>query len=310
LELIPTNRNSNTKKYKEMITLFNDGSTVPAAYVTVGRQRVKQYGNTVYLNNGNEFEIELFNPTTSKVLAKIELNGVSLGSGIVLRPGERVFLERYLNEAKRFLFETYEVDGNNPSVQKAIMDNGKVSVKFYSEYINYGITYTGGSVWTTTPSWGTPVYSYYNSKTIGGGIGSSGGRKYSKSANLTGTLQSSGNSVFTCSTNFTSPGINTYEKDMSMQGPELQSMSFAGAASADMAPIETGRIEKGSNSNQAFTYDSTSFNTWWSWSSEWKILPVSQKPVVQEDLKVYCTKCGARRRKPSDNFCAKCGTKF
>jgi len=64
-----------------MKTLFNDGSTVPTAFVTKGRQRVKQYdGNAVFLNNGDEFEIELFNLTTNKVLAKIELNGVSLGS--------------------------------------------------------------------------------------------------------------------------------------------------------------------------------------------------------------------------------------
>jgi hypothetical protein len=59
---------------------------------------------TVYLNNGDEFEIELFNPTISKVMAKIDLNGISIGPGVVLRPGERVFLERYINEAKKFLF--------------------------------------------------------------------------------------------------------------------------------------------------------------------------------------------------------------
>jgi len=49
--------------------------TEPCAYVTKGRQRLKQYGNTVYLNNRDEFEIELYNPTTSKVLAEITLNG-------------------------------------------------------------------------------------------------------------------------------------------------------------------------------------------------------------------------------------------
>ena len=83
----------------------NYGSTEPTAFVTKGRQRVKQYNNdSVYLNNGNEFELELFNPTTSKVMAKIELNGISIGAGIVLRPGERVFIERYLDEAKKFMF--------------------------------------------------------------------------------------------------------------------------------------------------------------------------------------------------------------
>ena len=45
--------------------------TVPTVFVTKGRQRVKQYGNTIYLKNGDEFEIELFNPTTGKVLKEL-----------------------------------------------------------------------------------------------------------------------------------------------------------------------------------------------------------------------------------------------
>lgn len=280
-----------------MVTLFNDGSTVPAAFVTVGRQRVKQYGNTVYLNNGNEFEIELFNPTTSKVLAKIELNGVSLGSGIVLRPGERVFLERYLNEAKRFLFETYEVDGNNPGVQQAIANNGQVSVKFYSEYVNYGTTYSG---WATT--WGTynPLYYYGNNTfTSHSNIGST----RSKSLN-------SDESTFTYSANLA--GGQSGDNSINAMGfMDLGAdVEFASGAPAAADPIETGRIEKGSVSNQGFTYDSTTFNTWWSWSSEWKILPSSQKPFVKEDIVLYCTKCQRKRRKDSDIFCPKCGTKY
>jgi len=284
-----------------MVTLFNDGSTVPAAYVTVGRQRVKQYGNSVYLNNGNEFEIELFNPTTSKVLAKIELNGVSLGSGIVLRPGERVFLERYLNEAKRFLFETYEVDGNNPGVQKAIANNGDVSVKFYSEYINYGITYTGGSSWTTYwPTWtttnatfGNPTYTSSNTQPFG--------KRYKSSGIKSSKSLPNDNNVYSCNmASLDGMGFTDFSSDV----------EIASSAPAAAAPIETGRIEKGTNSNQNFTYDSTTFNTWWSWSSEWKILPVSQKPLVREDIKVYCTKCGTKRRKPSDKFCPKDGVKY
>ncbi len=107
------------------------GWVVPQSFITKSKQRLKQHVDTVYLKNGDEFEIELFNPTQNKVLAKIELNGVSIGSGIVLRPGERVFLERYLDDAKKFLFETYIVNGNNNDVQQAIAKNGDVTVKFY-----------------------------------------------------------------------------------------------------------------------------------------------------------------------------------
>jgi hypothetical protein len=112
---------------------INSGVAVPQSFITKNKQRVKQYADTVYLENGDEFELELFNPTQNKVLAKIELNGTSIGSGVVLRPGERVFLERYLNEPKKFKYDTYFVDDNNPSVDAAIKQNGDVMVSFYDE---------------------------------------------------------------------------------------------------------------------------------------------------------------------------------
>ena len=46
----------------------------PTAYVTVGRQRLKQNNDTVYLNDGNEFEVEMFNPTTKPILAKLNIS--------------------------------------------------------------------------------------------------------------------------------------------------------------------------------------------------------------------------------------------
>lgn len=248
-----------------MKTLFNDGSSVPTAFVARGRQRVKQYNNnTVYLNNGDEFQIELFNPTTNKVLAKIELNGVSLDSGIVLRPGERVFLERYLNEARKFLFETYEIDKNNKQAMKAISNNGDIKVMFYCEYINT-ITYSP-DYW----SWESN-FSTFNSTSCTLGM------------------------VY-------EPPSNTIMYSSIQSKPTFESLS--------KQSLETGRIEKGSNSNQSFTCDSTTFNTWWSWKSEWKILPFSQKPLVREDIKVFCTSCGAKRKKESYRFCPNCGTKY
>ena len=138
-----------------MIKLIHNGPIQPEAFVTKRRQRIKQfksndsYENIVYLNNGDEFEIELFNPRSTKVFAEIELNGVSLKNGMVLRPGERVFLERYFDEPKKFLFETYEVDENDSNVQQAIKNNGKIVVKFYNEYIPlnfYSTTYPTSAI--------------------------------------------------------------------------------------------------------------------------------------------------------------------
>jgi hypothetical protein len=257
-------------------------ATVPTVFVTKGRQRVKQYNQNVYLRNGDQFELELFNPTNNKVLAKISLNGNSLGSGIILRPGERVFLERYLDDAKKFLFETYEVDGNSSTVKNAIKDNGLVEVEFFDEY--YPWRHSSGS--TITYTGGTGDWTYYNDNNL----------QYGGNPNLTNlTGKSIGKGqVTTCYYMSTST-----DADLKI-----------GAVEQSAKLIETGRVEKGEHSNQSFTYDSTEFNSWSSWKTTWKILPESQKALVQEDLKVFCTNCGAKRKKASHKFCPNCGAKF
>jgi len=311
----------------KVASLFYDGSSVPTAFVTKGRQRVKQYDNkSVYLNNGDEFQIELFNPTPNKVLAKIDLNGISIGPGVVLRPGERVFLERYLNEARKFLFETYEVDGNNGDVQRAIANNGDVAIKFYCE-TPPPIPYVSPTIWTTT-CWPTipysyPNYDYYshtgnptfgtlnNTGTVKGSTSGTytssnsrssklGGRKMSKMSNFSDDFAGGqGETIsFACANSF----------EVIDSAPDQMERGFASAAAPKS--VETGRIEKGSNSNQSFGYDHSSFNTFWSWKTEWKILPMSQKPIMREDLVIYCPNCQAKRRKESHKFCPVCGTKY
>ena len=89
---------------------YKQNSDMPCAYITKGRQRIKQFGQNVYLKNGSEFEIELYNPSRQTVLSKIKINGEFInGGGVILRPGERVFLERYIDVPRKFKYETYTV---------------------------------------------------------------------------------------------------------------------------------------------------------------------------------------------------------
>jgi len=108
----------------------------PTAHVTVGKQRIKQYeNNVVYLDNNQKFEIELFNPSSTKILAKININGNDIStSGIVVRPGERIFLQRFIDTNNSFVFETYTVDGNDDKSLEAIKNNGAIKVEFFNEY--------------------------------------------------------------------------------------------------------------------------------------------------------------------------------
>lgn len=257
------------------VKLHNPRVTEPQAFVTKGRQRVKQYGNnTVYLQNGEEFELELFNPTSNKILAEISLNGNSIGSGIVLRPGERVFLERYLDKARKFLFETYEIDGADHNAVRAAKQNGIVEVKFFTEFQNF--------VWYSTNvsyyNWNQPVYGNIGTTLINDSI--------VKSTYTTNSVN------YCCS--------NTGGVEISADGGRNLSKSIE----------ETGRVEQGSHSNQRLEYDNTSFNTWASWTTKWTILPESKRPYVREDLKVFCTNCGAKQKKSSHKFCPHCGNKF
>jgi hypothetical protein len=134
-----------------------DGWKQPTAHIAVNRNRLKQYGEKIYLKDKTHFELELFNPKSIKVLAKIYLNGISISaSGIVLKPGQRVFLERWLDDPKKFLFETYEVDGSEEA-KEAIQKNGKVLVEFYDEQL-IGYSPISTYIYTGPQTWNPPVY--------------------------------------------------------------------------------------------------------------------------------------------------------
>lgn len=127
---------------------YNVGSAEPTAFITVRKQRQKQNGKSVYLHDRTEFEIELHNPTNESILAKISLNGSRISnSGVVLKPGQRVFLERYLDEDRKFLFETYEVSDTKTN-QRAIENNGVVVVEFFNKMV-FNCPYNGYTYFTT-----------------------------------------------------------------------------------------------------------------------------------------------------------------
>ncbi len=136
----------------------------PTAHITKKKSRLKIYnGNTVFLGDKDNFEFEIHNPTQKSVLCKIKLNGEYIStSGIVIRPGQRVFLERFLDTNNKFEFSTYEVKDTSAN-RTAIDLNGDVRIEFYNEQTyqpNYGSTLTsvGCVVNTTTHNTDSPYY--------------------------------------------------------------------------------------------------------------------------------------------------------
>ena len=273
----------------------------PCAYITKDRKRLKQFGQNVYLNNGDEFELELFNPSTTTVLAKIKLDGSYIsGGGIVLKPGQRVYLERYLDDPRKFKFETYEVDGTSNEVLDAIAGNGDVVIDFFDEYKqpvwNNPITYGG--------SFGGPTHTYYNNPfTVNGGASTFTTTNVNYSSTNTGGI----NFNTASSNTFAGPNIRS-KRGILKSKPNSRSEVTMDTLSMDS--VETGRVEKGGSSDQSFKTVDKTFNHYACSTSIWKILPVSQKVFEKQDLKVYCVNCGKKRKKDSDKFCSSCGNKF
>ena len=253
----------------------------PEAFVTKGKKRIKQFDGQVYLSDGDEYEIELFNPTQEVVLAKIKIDGDYIaGGGIVLRRGERVFLERFLDSPNRFKFSTYVVNGNNSEVQDAIRSNGYVEIEFYNEY---------------QPTWNTGFLS----------TGTTNVQTFNGNPITFTTTGNSGNfnpTYGSTTTTSTFYNANASLTSNTLEGPNVRNLSNK---------IETGTTEKGSSSDQTFQHTNKTFNSFSFWNVAWQILPTSQKQYTAEEVSVnYCGNCGAKRKKDSFKFCPHCGNKF
>lgn len=317
--------------------MYNNVKT-PSANVTVEKQRIKQFDvktskfvlggantGTVYLEDNTEFEIELFNPSQSRVVAEITLNGEKLSGGVVLRPGDRVFLDRFLNENRKFLFSTYSVE-DSEEVSHAIAMNGIVEVRFYNEKVE-----------PKTLGWNTWRSVWNNSDYVLLGNGS---HHFISNGN-TDLRRITPNSLNVSNNNFVSPNtlggvlgtsfppsfpptsttgdyvplglgsVSTYKSEVGTAQTSFDTSSVLRSQPTKKSKsIETGRVEKGGISNQSFRTVDLKFEDTPVSSYKWKIEPKSKEVLTKEDLVFYCTECGSKKKKDSHKFCPHCGNKF
>jgi hypothetical protein len=283
---------------------------MPTAYLAINKSRLKMYGKkksipSYYLEKGQEFQIELYNPTQEKVLATFKFNNKAVSGGLILRPGERVFLDRYLDKSKKFLFETYKVE-NSKSSRKAIEPNGDVEIAFFKEIVPLPKFLMGGT--------GQVTLDWLDSSGTGGqGITFSSANTFNSytlednsititTASAYGT-PTSNTPLF--SSQFKSHGVPLGEKDMS-ESP-VRSKSLKSRKTKAPNKIETGRIDEGSNSNQDLCEGTGDFELMSFHVVRYKLLPKSQKKLsTKEYYTKYCGQCGAKCKTP---FCPHCGAK-
>lgn len=263
---------------------YTDRFKTPTAHITVKKQRIKQFENSVYLKDGDEFEIELFNPTNTTILSKIKINGNFISqTGIIIKPGQRVFLERYIDVDKKFAFSTYEINGKNKEVLDAIQDNGLVEVYFYREDLN---KFFNNIILNSTNTSSVPYSTLTNTL---GTITTTSSQPY---------WQLIGNNV-----NYSSNTL-TNSDFLSMTTPNTNLRS-------KKSLTETGRVEQGDKSDQKLTYTNNyTFEHMTFHKVIWKIHPHSTKPIEVTELKKYCHNCGTKIKKSTYKFCPNCGTKL
>ena len=259
--------------------------TKPSAWIVTpndkGRKSIKS--GKVFLEDKEEFEIELFNPLTVSVLADIKLNGQSISkTGLVVKPGQRIYLDCFIDDKKKFKFSTYEIENSGEALD-ATQNNGLLEVFFYKEDVitldNWQRKFDRIIVEKWYPVYypSYPVYPYYNRPSIWYGTNSPtvGGSCVTTNLNnsIVGTTTTntySSNNLINCS----------YTSDVNVPyGGTTVNNLFS------VNNVETGRVEKGEKSKQKFTEVDIDFEKHYISSTIIQILPESRKPAEVKDVK-------------------------
>ena len=282
------------------------------AKIAIDKKLCKEYNDAskgvdnfiVYLNDGDEFQIQLFNPTNRVIGAKLKFNDEHKGwfssdNYVVLRPGERIWLERFLDCHDKFIFNTYEVS-NSRQVMEAIKDNGDITVQFYYEdnsSRSRGITISQPILYSE-PFTFAPQHTYYY---CGDSVNNISGSVTCGTNSCVNTL-----GIASSATTLTS-NADVTSASYSASAATSTAKSLGKARSAKT--VETGRVEHGSHSSQNFKNVYYEFESWPFATKYFKLLPVSRKQYSEGDLrKVYCTNCG-KKLSPKFKFCPACGAK-
>lgn len=253
--------------------------TEQLAKIAIAKSLVKEYrtnesGRTVYLNNGTEFQIYLKNPYRKHIGVKIYVNEQEIGGTLILKPGQSCWLERFMNNDKKFLFSTYEVESTQ-EMKNAISDNGNIKIEFFMEK--------------------EVVYQYEWNNIIDNPI-----KPWSP---YDDTIVWSSNPINCKLTGLSIDNSNSISKIG-------EYCTYNSSIPYHNGVIETGRVESGSKSNQKFENCDIDLEYNPFKVEVIKILPNSRKQVsVNETRRKYCGQCG-KKVSPKDKYCSNCGTKL
>jgi len=227
---------------------------------------------------------------SSDILAKISIDGKLISqNGLIIRRGERIFLDRYLDVPKKFQFSTYTVS-NTDEVKNAIQENGDLKIEFFEEYIE--------PIQVTQPIYNPPLIPPFIKPWWEVTCGNT-----NMDINMTTTNH---DISYTADNTFGVNGLISTYSNNTLEGPNKREFK----SGFDNKKIETGQVSEGGESKQSMEIVNKSFTTSPFHTVEYKLLPTSQKNTTSDDLiRKYCTNCSAKIKK-GDNFCGQCGSKL
>lgn len=255
------------------------------------RTRTKDGYKVVYLEDGQPFELLITNPTEETVAAQISFQGEKQQKELVIYPGQRIYLDRFIEENRTLQFFTYDVPEDN---EKYTNKNGLIEIEFFKKKRNQAPSqyyyYTDSiPTYRQSPRVWCEVSHDMPPKLSDGGLGYTDKKSWKEKirSNVKINLD-----------------FDTHVGDTSTESTDTRSYS---TETTDSSTFETGRIGKGSSSsdtrfkNVDMLFESTPFE-----KHVYKLTPASKS---NSGAVRYCTDCGLKREK-NFNFCPKCGVKF
>lgn len=250
----------------------------PEAHIACCNNRMKSYYHEdeerIYMEDGAEFQLEFYNNSSYYVKADITINGKQQNSALVLRPYQRFFLDRFMDEQKKFKFNTFLTGNDDIEKLKEIIEkNGRIKIEFYKEY--------------QQPTW---KWDSQISNTGNLGFG-----------DMTLTMDNQSNSRGMVS-NSISKGMNSLYSCKVEQPEEIET-----------GRVEEGSKSNQDFSLSHRTFDVFATATFeyhiMPESHKPKKAKRARNVIIADDIRTYCPGCG-RRLKRGWNFCAGCGKKF
>lgn len=202
-------------------------------------------------------------------------------------------------------FDTYHIDGNNDVAVEAAAKNGLVEIKFYKEEQVYN---SRGFSTFTTSNCNTRHYDYATLRNTGMVFSSPG--IFSQETDMSFSDDNTTNAYYSATLDSCDAGDLSDYVCESTSDVDYNDFVNEHTKSLKSKKLETGRVEKGEESNQTLKTEDVTFSYNPFHTLIYEMKPISTKPQNINEVRNYCPMCKYRIRKSNWNYCPKCSAEL